>query len=104
MLVDLGGKASNRKLRLFAAACCRQEWHRLTDWRCRRAVELAESVADAKASEAELLEVSGLIQSGRRASVSSLVTAACKNPPTTAAFDTVITAMRLAALRKQRAS
>jgi hypothetical protein len=54
MLDFLYGKASDRKLRLFACACCRKVWHSLTDRRCRAAVEQAERDADGQASKRSL--------------------------------------------------
>jgi hypothetical protein len=45
--------ASERKLRLFAASCCRRAWHRL-DADGRAVIEMLERVADGSASEAEV--------------------------------------------------
>jgi hypothetical protein len=53
MLAFLGEKASSRKLRLFAFACCHRIWHTLSDERSRRAVETAEKLADGLATDAD---------------------------------------------------
>jgi hypothetical protein len=54
MLNFLEGQASNRKLRLFAVACCRRLMPLLTDPQSRTAVEIAEKYADGLASPEEL--------------------------------------------------
>ena len=54
LLEGLHGGASDRKLRLFAAACCRRLWPLLTQGRSRRAVEVSERHADGLAADLEL--------------------------------------------------
>jgi hypothetical protein len=49
MLEFLRGKASDRKLRLFAVACCRKIWHLMIEESFRRAIEIAELLADGMA-------------------------------------------------------
>jgi hypothetical protein len=53
MLEFLRGKVSNRKLRLFAVACCRHVWEWLPPY-SRNAAETAEQYADKHASRASM--------------------------------------------------
>ena len=68
MLAFLRGMVSDRKLRLFAVACCGIVWHLLADDRNRRAIEIAERLADGSTDREQLPAV--------RASLTS-VTAWC---------------------------
>ncbi len=54
MLDYLEGKASDRKLRLFAFACVRRYWQHLRFASARAAVETAERYAEGQATDAEL--------------------------------------------------
>src|SRR5215216_2718109 len=47
-------KVRERKLRLFACACCRQVWGRFTRATSRHAVEVAERFAEGEATRREL--------------------------------------------------
>jgi len=47
-------KVSDRKLRLFACACCRNVWHLLANAECRHAVEVAERFADGIANSNDM--------------------------------------------------
>src|ERR1700722_10343499 len=95
MLSGLTKKPSNRKCRLFAVACCRQAWHRVSDWKCRRAVELAELVADGRDSEEELLKAGEAIKVRQRYSGARLVKEAVSRQAYWSACGTVWVANRL---------
>jgi hypothetical protein len=55
LLPTIRGRASNRKLRLFACACCRRMWEWMTEADQRRQVEVAEAHADGRATTDEFL-------------------------------------------------
>ncbi len=56
LLAFLRGRASPRKFRLFASACCRRLWGRCHDERTRRLIAVAERFADGAAGADELRE------------------------------------------------
>jgi len=56
MLEFLRRKASDRKVRLFAVACCRRVWSSLEPEEFREAVRNAEAFADGLADRAEMLQ------------------------------------------------
>src|SRR5437870_3592892 len=61
MLKSLCGKASNRKLRLFAVACCNRIRPVLNDPLCDKLIDLAERFADGNTTEAKLDNVRGKV-------------------------------------------
>src|SRR5262245_51670008 len=58
MLPALRARAGERKLRLFAVACCGRIREGMADERCRRAAELAERFADGQADPSDLARAS----------------------------------------------
>src|SRR5262245_27029315 len=57
MLEFVRGKVSDRKLLLFAVACCRRVWRLLDPEVCRPGVQVIEHYADGQADEAQLNDV-----------------------------------------------
>jgi hypothetical protein len=91
MLDQVRGEAGERKLRLFAVACCYNVRHFLTDERLHHAVEVAERYADDLASEAEVDVVRNSFRSPYPVLLQSATHAALST------IDACVTAARIAA-------
>jgi hypothetical protein len=86
MLEFLRAKASGRKLRLFACACCRRIWHLLTDARSRKAIEVAEQSADGLTNPQALVKVSDSAWAAAKEMITSYHTASGFDPYTDPEF------------------
>src|SRR4051794_36539869 len=89
MLEFLRGKASDRKLRLFAVACCRHVWALIKDEPFRSAVRAAELFADrlitkeemSKAREAAIPNFVQLLHGGQDEAPAAALSAAALPAP-----------------------
>jgi hypothetical protein len=55
MLAFIRHRATEQQFRLFSIACCRRIWPHITDWRSRRAVDLAELHVNGQIEDSEQL-------------------------------------------------
>jgi hypothetical protein len=64
---------SDRKLRLFAVACCRRIGHTLKADRFQRVIEIVERVADGLATQQELRQAAATVYGGDHSAVQAVV-------------------------------
>jgi len=81
MLTELAGRVSERKLRLFAVACCRHIWHLLEDPLSRAAVEVAERYADGLADLRELAAAKAVAAKPKGGGATAAHWVVCPNLP-----------------------
>jgi hypothetical protein len=77
LLEELKGRASRRKMRLFACACCNRLEVLLTDGANRTAIDLAMRYADGGASEEELEQTSQRVRQAAVVAIASLAYERC---------------------------
>src|SRR5262245_18832884 len=86
ILNGLRGRISGRKLRLLALACCRPFWDLFSDWRCRRAIEVAELFADGRVTLEDLSAARVAVKVGRKRAISSLAQAVTRESGSSSAY------------------
>jgi hypothetical protein len=80
-------RLTRRKFRLFLVACCRPFWVRMSDARCRRALEIAELYADEAASPEDMKAAGAAVVFRNKHSVAYLGHLLCEETAHSGAAD-----------------
>jgi hypothetical protein len=102
MLEFVRGKISDRKLRLYACACCRRMWHLLRDDGGRKAIEASELYADRQITQQQLAAACGVARKIERRASKSLLSP-MERPPELVAIEAARDVARSALLKVRRA-